>query len=63
MQNTLTTVIYIFLSILWFVIVLIVLIFYRKNLSEIMTHLGSFEALWVKFVIIQNSIVPRSNWR
>lgn len=56
MQEPLTTVINILPSLLWFVLALIVLIFYRKNLSEIMTHLGSFEALGVKFVTIQNSI-------
>jgi CheY-like chemotaxis protein len=43
-------------SLLWFAFALVVLIFYRKNLSEIFSRLGSFEAMGVKFVTVQNSI-------
>jgi CheY-like chemotaxis protein len=56
MHEPLATVLNIVPSLLWFTFALVVLIFYRKNLSEIFSHLGSFEAMGVKFVTVQNSI-------
>jgi CheY-like chemotaxis protein len=56
MHEPLTPVLSIVPSLLWFVFALVVLIFYRKNLSEMFSRLGSFEALGVKFVTVQNSI-------
>jgi len=56
MHEPLTTVLNMVPSLLWFAFALVVLIFYRKNLTEVFSRLGSFEALGVKFVTVQNSI-------
>lgn len=56
MQELFTAVLNVLPSLLWFAFVLIVVIAYRKNVSEILSRLGSFEAMGVKFVMVQDSI-------
>jgi CheY-like chemotaxis protein len=56
MREPLTAVLNVLPSLLWFTFALVLLILYRRNLSEIFSHLGSFEAMGVKFVTVQNAI-------